>query len=258
MRSLVINSAALYFRAEGPERVPTQWLDRAIDFLGSLGASPDYFDVAETAPFSSDETYDFSGNQGELFDVVNQGLVQRVGLYSDENPDAPRSDWKAMASVEMALGMMFLGVDAARLSDHRLLLQFAYKIGELLGVKYGISYERSHAEGPDSYAAGVLQGSLADIEHWLVSEDENQRRITAWANEKYGARRYLDGLFRGAYPASIISFQHLLVLRRCVGTARYPGRISPLVEKRLWIWELERSEIASAETLLKEGHLLVQ
>ena len=207
MTDRLINSAALYFQSDAPQRVPVLWLTSAIDFFSVQDITLDYFDITATEAFSPDETYDFVTHNGNLFKAVIDGLVERIGLYSNPNPDAPRSMWQATASIEMVNGMTFLGIDETRLPQHGLLLRSAYFMsGELLGVKYGISYKRLLTKGPESYAAGVLQGSLADIKNWLSSEDEDHRRLTAWRNEGYGDRRYLVR----AVPGSISCEHHFL------------------------------------------------
>src|SRR5262249_47458347 len=157
--------------------------------------------------------------------------------------------------VEMEFGTCFLGVDAAKIGDHARLLRSAYAIaGAELGVKYGISYKQLRSEGPDCYAAGVLYGSLSNIKDWNGANDATERRLAAWRDDKYGHRRYLTGLFRGAYPASIIQFQHFAALER-FASGRYPGKVTSLVENNLWIWELTDSEMLQAETLLSKAGL---
>lgn len=259
MTESLINSAALYFRADAPQRVPILWLIRAIDFFSSQGIGLEYFDMDGAEDSRSDEVCDFAEHKSVLFEAVTKGLVERVGLYSNRNPNTPRSAWQAMASIEMELGMMFLGIEEARLPQHGLLLQSAYGMGgERLGVKYGISYKQLQSKGPDSYAAGILQGSLTDLKAWLTLEGEETRRITAWRNEKYGKRRYLSGLFRGAYPASLISLEHLAALLGRVDFGQIPGIITPLVENKLWTWELTNSEMMVVEELLRDSSLLVE
>lgn len=255
----LINSAALYFGFGAPQRVPILCLTTAIDFFSSQGIPINYFDISATEAFSPDETYDFANRKGDLFKAVNEGLVESIGLYSNPNPNAARSAWQAMASVEMENGIIFLGIDEAMLPQHGLLLRSAYLLGgELLGVKYGISYKRLLSKGPDSYAAGVLQGSHADIRNWITSQDESKRRITTWLDEQWGSRRYLTGLFRGAYPASIISREYLAAIRGRAHFGQIPGRITALTENKLWIWELTSSEMIAAEKLLQDGLLLVE
>jgi hypothetical protein len=259
MDDQLINSAALYFGEGAPPRVPSSWLFGAIDFFVSQNISLDYFDIYATEDFSPDETYPFLMHKDKLIMAVNKGLVESVSLYSNSDPNSPRSIWKAMASVEMENGMSFLGIEESRLPHHVLLLRLAYVIGgQALGVRYGVSYKRSLANGPDSYAAGVLQGNFADVEQWLISEDQHRNRLTAWRNEKYGSRRYLNGRFRGAYPASIISHEHVLGLESCAAFESVPGTITPLVENKLWIWGLTNSQIIQAEKMLHEGALLIE
>jgi hypothetical protein len=265
MTNRLINSAALYFRFDGPERVPILWLTRAIEFFSSQGITLDYFDIGATETFSPDETYDFENHKHDLFKAVKEGLVESVGLYSNPDGDAPRSAWRAMVSLEMENGMIFLGIDEARLPQHGLLLRSAYLMdGELLGVKYGISYKQLLARGPECYAAGVQLASLADIKEWLRSDDEGNRRLTAWLNEQSGQRRYLTGLFRGAYPASILSNGHVeAVVRKNIWgkaiTLRNAnlGKLEALNEG-LWIWQLSESEIPQAEEMLEKAGLIIR
>src|SRR5262249_5727585 len=103
-----------------------------------------------------------------------------------------------------------------------------------------------------------LCGSLSDIKSWISSPSDYSRRLTAWRNEKYGSRRYLTGLFRGAYPASIIGSVHVAALWDLDTKGHFPGTITPLVENNLWIWELTNSETVRIETLLSKAGLLIE
>ncbi len=253
-----INSAALYFRPDVPPRVPILLLTRAIGFFASQGITLDYFDVSETDVFSSDETYYFADHKGGLIEAVNESRVARVGLYFNPNPEEARSAWQAMVAVDMAMGMVFVGIDEKRLSQPGVLLRLAYHIGgPALGVRYAIGYKQARSRGPECYAAGVQCGSLANIKKWLTSDDEEMKRLTAWRNEKYGTRRYLTGLFRGAYPASLISREHLAALERHAQGGHVLGTITPVVENNVWIWELTDSKISAAAALLRDNALLV-
>jgi hypothetical protein len=259
MTDRLIKSAALYFRSDDPPRVPILWLTSAIDFFSSQGITIDYFDAAATGVFSGESTFDFIKHKSDLFMAVKEGLVESIGLYSNPSPTAPRSAWQAMASLEVELGLAFLGIEDAGLPRHEFLLRSAYLMGgEALGVRYGISFERVQSKGPDSYAAGVLQGSLGDIKSWLASQGEADRRLSAWRNEQFGSRRYLSGLFRGAYPASIVSRGHLVAIQDRAHGRQLPGKLTPLVANNLWIWVLADSDIIAAEKLLRDCSLLVE
>jgi hypothetical protein len=258
MTDRLINSAALYFGPEAPQSVPILWLTRAIGFFESRNITLDYFYVAGTEAFSQDGTYDFRDYKYYLFKAVNE-RVENIGLYSNPNPQAPRSAWRAMASFEMHDGMTFLGIDEAMFPEHGSLLRSAYLMGgELLGVTYGISYKQLLSDGPDCYATGVHCASLADIRRLVTSPDESDRRLTAWRNEMWGSRRYLAGMFRGAYPASIISCEHLAALRERARSGKVPGTITPFVDNKLWLWELTGSQMIAAERLLQGCSLLVE
>jgi len=74
-----------------------------------------------------------------------------------------------------------------------------------------------------------------------------------WHQELMGERRHLKGLFRGAFPASILSESHV----RAAGlTSQAVGRLSEL-DNPLWLWELSESEIPQAQAMLEEKKLLV-
>jgi len=59
-----------------------------------------------------------------------------------------------------------------------------------------------------------------------------------------GARRYLQGSFRGAYPASLLSEAHLNAKLQGGVTLRTAG-IGQLtaLDQSHWLWELSDSEI---------------
>jgi hypothetical protein len=234
------------------------WVTAALEFFSTNGITLDYFDVSGTDFFSPEETYSWSEHQSDLLRIVGSGHIDSIGLYCNPDMRAPRSAWHATASMEMRTGLLFLGIDDSWHARHRELLEAALAMcSDHLGVGYGISFRRALAQGPDSYAAGVLEGSLQAIGGWLTGESDEGHRITAWLHEMLGARRYLSGLFRGAYVSSILSAAHIAALHRLRQSAEIPGTLTTLPQHRLWIWELAEPDLPAAELLLRDGGLLV-
>jgi hypothetical protein len=259
MASCLINSAALYFDGNLLRRVPTAWLSRATEFFSKLGVGCNYFDVSEVGSFSREETYDFAVHRHELIDVTSRDLVTSIGLYANPVPNAPRSAWQAMASIEVENGLMFLGVDHGLLSEPVRILQSAYELRQgLFQVGYGIAYEFPLANGPDCYASGIALTSLADLQAWLGGREDDQRRLDAWRDEINGPRRYLVGMFRGAYRASILSKSHFELMQRATRGGSVPGKLSSVNDGSMWIWELTPADIRSAEEFLRRNLLLIE
>jgi hypothetical protein len=87
--------------------------------------------------------------------------------------------------------------------------------------------------------------------------------MTAWLREMHGERKYLEGAFRGAYPASILSDEHVKVVletdeegrKITLGNAGL-GVLKALGAGR-WLWELSEAEMTSAEAVLEKAGLII-
>src|SRR6266403_624094 len=112
MSDILINSAALYFRASDPKKLPSIWLSKALEFLSAQGLTPHYFDIAGYEALSAEETWELPRHKEVLLTAVRVGTVDSIGLYYNPEPRAPRSAWQAMVSVETGFGSCFLRVDA--------------------------------------------------------------------------------------------------------------------------------------------------
>jgi hypothetical protein len=127
----------------------------------------------------------------------------------------------------------------------------------LLDVRYGFAYKMLLEECPDSYASGRHRTTFSEVREMIRHRrnwDKRQKTPDElWEEELYGQRRHLSGLFRGAYPASILSEAHV----RAADLASHPiGELSQL-DSALWLWELADSEIPTAQAMLEEKKLLV-
>jgi hypothetical protein len=260
MSDPLISCAALYFGSDNCQSVPLFWLNAAFDSFKSVNVSLDYFSVIGTTLFSPDETYDLSQYKNRLLQAVAEGVVRDIGLYCNPDPNTPRSAWRAMASVEIATGVLFVGMDQAQFPDQVWLLRFAYSLaGHVLGVRYGISYNEHLARGPDGYALGMSYLlSLGQIRHRLHGLEQEDRQLNVWRNEIQGQRRYLTGLFRGVYPASIISSSHLTNLRATFAGKPIPGNLEALLDKEVWVWTLSDAEVGVVSHVLRSRCLVVE
>jgi hypothetical protein len=204
---------------------------------------------------SAEGVYDYPKDSAKLAQALEDGAVRDLTLYSTLACNGSSESWRGMASFEVTRGMVFVGIDESIMSQPALLLRQALAACQIVsGIQYGIAYKRAMARGPDAYAAGVGVCSLSDT----FSDETEQRRLTAWLNERQGEKRYLTGLFRGAYPASILSERHVELLQDA--TRQVHGGIGHLVciGNGLWLWELSAPEIARAEVILRNNGLLVQ
>jgi hypothetical protein len=67
------------------------------------------------------------------------------------------------------------------------------------------------------------------------------------------ARRYLTGMFRGAYAASLLSDAHVKAPVRSVGL----GKLSE-IQEGIWLWELAPEQIPVAQELLDKAGLIIK
>ncbi len=153
---------------------------------------------------------------------------------------------------------MYTGIDEELFSDPVALLRWAYEIAkDHFDVRYGIAYKMPLDDEPDCYAHGSVKRSAAEVLDIIRHRDEWERRKKTadelWQDELGNERRHLAGLFRGAYPASILSDAHV----QAANLHSQPiGTLSKL-DASLWLWELSDRELPKAEALLKENHVLV-
>jgi hypothetical protein len=194
----------------------------------------------------------------ELVDALRNGEIDSLTLDSPRAGALDRSDWRANVSVHTANRELYVGLDEELISDPTILLRQAYEIAKgLFDVRYGIAYTMPLADEPDCYASGHIKTSLSEVFEFIRHRREwDSRQKTPdelWSQELYEPRRHLTGLFRGAYPASILSDAHLQTAHL---HSQPVGKLSKL-DTTLWLWELSESEIPKAESILRAKNALV-
>ncbi len=264
-------SAALFFRPEQGTSVPFAWFERARDVLTEHGLSPILF-TAYGGEFLHDDCYVLAkrggdltmwgellpARQEELLGTLRSGEIEILGLDSPRPGARNRSDWRANVSAYARSGECYVGIDDKLDPDPVALIHRAWSITkEFFAVRYGIAYRMPLAEEPECYAGGTGRYSLADFREELRQRHEGIRRQKTpddlWADELNGQRRHLSGLFRGAYPASVLSESHV----RAADLTSHPvGKLSQLATS-LWLWELSAAEIPTAQQMLHDKGLLV-
>jgi hypothetical protein len=250
-------SAALF--CEPKHRVPSEWLERATALFAEYDLAPILF-TAGGGGFELDDCYVLaeSGNDlilweellparcGGLLDALRKDEIYDLVLDSPRAGAPCRSDWRANVSAGN-VGELYLGIDEELISEPATLLRRAFEIAKgLFDAGYGIAYTMPLAEEPDCYASGSRRSSLADFRQMLDERRKGIRRQPTvdelWHQELIGERRHLKGLFRGAYPASILSESHV---RGADLSSQAVGRLSEL-DKSVWLWELSESEITAS------------
>jgi hypothetical protein len=207
---------------------------------------------------------DFTSFGAEHFQGILTGGMSTLGLYaSAESGGNLMAEWSGLASLYMKQGAYYLGIEQSRFSSVSALLQTALVIGrELPKIGYGIGYVFPRARGPDFYTGGIIFGTK--FEGSRAQRDAEYQRITAWGHEMIRRKRYLTGMFRGAYPASILSKGHInAVLYKGFLTREVTLRVSglgrlTLLAQGCWLWELSESEIPEAEEALDKAGLLIK
>jgi hypothetical protein len=271
MTNIMTNSAALYFDPAERESIPVQWLDRVIELFTEHSLSPILF-TASGADFSPDDCHVF-GNDGDdialwnevlsprkydLIDAMRKGEIESLVLDTPQPSASSRRQWRASVRVSLTSGVFRIGVVEGLVSNTSSLIVLAHNYArQLFNVRYGIAYKMGLAQHPDSYATGGSVSTFADAAYWIRHRDEWEHREKStnelWSEELRGARRYLMGLFRGAYPASLLSTEHV---RSAALLSRGIGKLTEL-DSSLWLWELSDAELPEAQKILESRTVLV-
>lgn len=264
-------SAALFYPCERHQPVPPEWLERALDLFGRNALHPVLF-TAAGGDFELDDGYVFS-NDGDLvlwddpFPARGDELVRalQVGDIYDVSLDSPRhdaktrSDYRAETSAGSVDGELFLGLDRELADNPGAVLKDAWRMAEgLFSVRYGFAYQMPLADEPDCYATGSRSVKPSEFREWIRRRHAKpplpKTPDELWRDEIGGAKRHLTGLFRGAYPANVLSEAHV---QGAELLTKPIGRLTELGDK-LWLWELGPDEIRAAEERLASKNLLVQ
>lgn len=261
----ITTSAALFFGCEEPRSIPPLWLERARELFAQYDLSPILF-TASGGDFLLDDCYVLAqaggamDRWGEVFAARGSDLATAlsacvIGYLDLDSPRASaddRGDWRAAVCLSVKTGRIYVGVDEDLIPDPSALLRRAYNMAKgLFDVRYGIAYKLPLAQNPDCYASGFVTSSVSEVFEMIRHRDQwgNRKKnpVELWGDELNGRRRHLAGLFRGAYPASILSESHIQT------AALLPCEIGNLSEldASLWLWELSDRDLPAAEEFLK-------
>jgi hypothetical protein len=267
----ITTSAVLYFLSEQYNFIPLRWLEKAREFFVEQHLSPILFTaygdgfLFDDCYVLADDGHDLTLFGGtiqargkELVQALQNERIQDLGLDSPIPDTEYREEWRAMVESSLVNGVCYVGIDRCLGPGISSLLCHLYRMATgLFDVRYGIAYELPHSQDPASYASGFRSMSLSKLQYMFRHRLEWDRRKKTpdelWSDELRGSRRHLSGLFRGAYPASVLSEAHIQAadLRSC-GI----GKLSPL-DSSNWLWELSDSEIPIAERFLADRDVLI-
>jgi hypothetical protein len=267
----ITKSAALYFAAEQTALVPLQSFERARDMFREYGLSPILF-TASGREFLPDDCYVLAerggdlvmwgellpARAGELTNALRSGQINDLELDSPRAGAIDRSDWHAKVGLSAFDGTMYVGMDDKFIPDLASLVCRALAIAtNLVDVRYGIAYKSGVTEYPDGYAHGFVKTLPSEVFEMIRHRREWDKRrkcpTEIWSDELHGQQRHLRGLFRGAYPANVLSESHV----RAADLLSHPvGKLSRL-DSALWLWELGEREIPEAQAMLEAKKLLV-
>jgi hypothetical protein len=264
-----ITSAALYFKDHGVRSIPFEWLERARDLFTDYNLSPVFFSAAGGC-FEYDDCFllaehgskltrfgeTIRAGQSDLHHQLREGKIHYLGLDSTREGAEDRESWRAMVNIASS-GEVFVGIEDELVSDPATLLKRAYNMAQdFVDIRYGVAYKMALEEHPDCFASGFAPSSASEVLDMIRYKDKSVQRsnsIELWRNELNGEKRHLDGLFRGAFPANILSDSHL---RTAALPSRGIGRLSKLPNSR-WLWELSDLEIQQAEKTLEFRGVLI-
>jgi hypothetical protein len=251
----IITSAALYCQPQTDGVVPWSWVEGAVRILADANLPVQEFAITTATGFP-DGLFDVSTHRDMLVSEVKRGNVGVLGLYSNPGKDHDLvMNWQGLAYIDLIRGDCFLGLPRSVEPSPSALIQSALTLGTgVINADYGIAYYHESSRGPDMFAVGITANPIAFDAEAMAAAD----RVAKWFHEMSGPRRYLQGWFRAAYPANILSRAHVeapISRRRTLLTAGI-GRLTP-VAPNLWLWELSDQEIPAAEATLRDAGLLI-
>jgi hypothetical protein len=252
----LFTSAALFYGLPDSGGVPLGWFEAVSAFLAGKGLPVQIF-VANARGFNFERHYNLVKYGPKLVRALREGMVEDLFLYSvPSRYEVVEEDCIAEAGLAYQSGNFFLGIDRIVNYSPSIILETALNLaGNLPEIKYGIAYDRLLSKGPFEYAVGC--GTNPD------PFDQERERLGEWGRELCGQSRHLAGMFRGAYPASILSEEHVKALVREnifreqseQGYAGL-GRLQPIKEG-YWLWELKDAEIDQADDALENSGLII-
>jgi hypothetical protein len=199
-----------------------------------------------------------AGGQRLAVELAN-GHVASLGIDTPHAGADDRSDWSANLRISIFDGTFYFGADEQLMPSPIGALNRACEIiAGTFEVRYGIAYQSRLADYPSGYAHGFANRTLEDVRSMIRNrkawEFRDKSPDELWCEEINGPKRHLNGLFRGAYPANLLSEAHVNAADLRVNPI---GRISELTGS-LWLWELSSDEIPTAEAMLEAKRLLVR
>jgi hypothetical protein len=268
----ITTSAALFFAGDRGSSIPLRFYDRAIETFNEFNLSPILF-TAFGGGILHDDCYvlaergdDISlwgealrARAGELVHALRMGEVEYLKFDSPRAGSSDRSDWRADVGVgTFNFPMLYFGIDDGLIPDPRELLRRACALAEGISeVRYGFAYKMPLSQHPSRYAMGGEAVTLESFKEEARARRAGTYRKSAdrlWQDEIGGKDRHLTGLFRGAYPVSILSEAHL---QKADFLPQRIGKLSKL-DSSLWLWELSDAEFPVAEELLESQGVLVR
>ena len=245
-----ISCAALYFKPNAIEGVPSKWVESAVRILSNAHLYPQELSL-ETKDKNESSVFEFAAYRTTLMQEAAKKNLNVVGLYS--NPNRSKGlvlDWRALAYIDIGRGNCFLGLPQSVESAPSVVLHSLHLLTEeFLPVDYGIGYYFQSSSGPDFFAVGII-ANPARFDTEAMAEGD---RVAKWGYEMDGPRRYLAGWFRDAYPANILSQLHMDARVGDGGLLRDAGvgDFFPMGEGT-WSWEILERDIPRARELLRQ------
>lgn len=266
----ITTSAALYFDRAQFQAVPIGWFERVRELFVEHDLAPILF-TAGGGDFEVDNCYvlsddlaiqlwgeDLPARANELINALHAGTICSLGLDSPRCGAVNRDDSYLRTRIGATFGLFYCGMDEDLVSSPAGLLRRAYAILDgLVSIGYGYAYSRPLDQRPESYASGHRASSFSEALYVLRHRDEVARRPKTadelWSEELTGQKRHLHGLFRDAYPASLLSKAHIDAARLSTSGI---GTLSE-VSQTLWQWELTDEEVPVAHRMLMGAGLLI-
>lgn len=135
-------------------------------------------------------------------------------------------------------------------------------IQDVTAFEYGYVFEMPFQHGPDFFIDGSTLSTGGRNFFTRYEEEE----IAKWSHARRQGRKFdlaVSDLIRDVFPKNFLNAHHLSMqikdqsLRDWINTDPRHGTLKPLIEDKLWVWDVPKNRIGSIRKVLGKKHLLI-
>lgn len=158
--------------------------------------------------------------------------------------------------------VLCVDLSVADLRDDEL-VEMVADIQTVAKLDYGYVFRMPMEMSPPTYERGLLYGRSSDRHLSLIQENE----ISKWGNARVSLRDMsedtISNYLRDIYPLNFLNPRHLAMrvkgqtLKTWIEAAPRRGSIKPLIEGKLWVWQVPDKRIQAIRRVLGPERLLI-